>query len=323
MGIPAQQRRHMRRSLAALYAYIDSLPGGTTGSGEVNTPISTVGNGTLSAAGLVGALITRTGSTGAFSDASDTVANVVAALPADVTFPTSWEFSVINNTGFQETITAGSGFTISGVQNVGPSSVGRFLLTLTSKTAGTILGMWNDAQDTFGGGTATFPGEGNISRQVSGAGINPATTGNDNVLAVFSLPAGSFDIAGRGLTITAAGSCPEAINTKDIKIIFGATTAVVGSAVTGGVAIADSGAFTAGTGGWQISASVFKYGAAGSNTQLGLHTAFQVKSTLGPLLTPVALTATESGAILIAVTGNATTAVANIVFNWLEINAMN
>jgi len=38
----------------------------------------------------------------------------------------------------------------------------------------------------FGGGTAAFPEEGNINRQISSAGINPGATGADNVLAVFS-----------------------------------------------------------------------------------------------------------------------------------------
>lgn len=38
---------------------------------------------------------------------------------------------------------------------------------------------------------------------------------------------------------------------------------------------------------------------------------------------PTAIAAVESGAILIAVTGNATTAASDIVFNFLNVNALN
>src|ERR1700756_495190 len=83
----------------------------------------------------------------------------------------------------------------------------------------------------FGSGTSTFPDEGNISRQISSAGVNPGSTGNDNVLAVFTLPANSFDIAGRGINIMACGQLSAAATAKTIKIIFNATTATIGSAV--------------------------------------------------------------------------------------------
>ena len=68
---------------------------------------------------------------------------------------------------------------------------------------------------------------------------------------------------------------------------------------------------------------MFKYGAAGSNTQLGIHAQAQSGGAVSTLLAPSTITATESGAIFIAITGNATTAASDIVFNWLEINAMN
>lgn len=179
----------------------------------------------------------------------------------------------------------------------------------------------------FGSSTATFPEEGNVNRQVSGAGINPGGTGTDNVLAVYSLPANAFDgLAGtnRGISITAAGSVANNVNSKRIKLYIGCTTAVVGSAVTGGTVIADTGAYTTtGAAGWEIAANVFKYGITNSNTQLALHTSAQIGSTVGAILVPTLLTMTENAAILIAVTGNAGTTATDIIFNWLEINAMN
>ncbi len=176
----------------------------------------------------------------------------------------------------------------------------------------------------FGGGTASFPEEGNVNRQISSAGVNPGTTGADNVLAFYSLPASSFDVSGRGIQVTAAGSFGATGNNKRIKIIFNPATAVVGSTVGGGgTTVADTGTVATNGGGWSLSANIFKYGATGSNTQIGIHNQAQIGAATAALLAPSLITATESGAILIAVTGNATTAASDIVFNWLEINAMN
>ena len=92
----------------------------------------------------------------------------------------------------------------------------------------------------FGLGVAPIAREGNIFRQVSSPGISPGATGADNVLAVFSLPANSFDIAGRGVNITAAGKFATTANNKTVRIYYNATTAVVGSTVTGGTLVADT-----------------------------------------------------------------------------------
>lgn len=175
----------------------------------------------------------------------------------------------------------------------------------------------------FGNGAAIFPEEGNINRQLSAAGIQPGGTAVDSVLAAYSLPANSFDIAGRGLAITAQGSFGATGNNKRVKIFFNATTAVVGAAVTGGTAIADTGVVTTNGGGWSVQANVFKTGAAGSNTQLGLHQQAQIGGAVAALVAPQAIAAVENAPILIAITGNAATVVSDIVFNFLEINAMN
>src|ERR1700722_14159531 len=90
----------------------------------------------------------------------------------------------------------------------------------------------------FGAGSAGSGENGNINVQASAAGINPGATGVDSVLAVFSLPANSLDAANRVLQIVASGSFGATANNKRLKIIFGATAAVVGSTVTGGVEIA-------------------------------------------------------------------------------------
>jgi hypothetical protein len=175
----------------------------------------------------------------------------------------------------------------------------------------------------FGNGSGQFGLEGNLAAQVS-AGVNPAATGADKVLAVYALPANSLDQAGRGIAIAAAGGWAANGNTKRVKIIVGAASAVVGSTIgSGGTTIADTGAVTDNGVGFSLAASVFKYGAAGSNTQQGIHNAAQSGSTIGALLTPSALTLVESSVILVAVTGNATTATTDIALNLMEINACN
>jgi hypothetical protein len=175
----------------------------------------------------------------------------------------------------------------------------------------------------FGASLAPMLSEGNINLQVASAGVQPGATGADNVLAVYSLPGNAFDIAGRGISITAAGSFGATVNNKRVKIIFNPASAVLGSTVGGGGStICDTGTIAQNAGGWQLMASVFKYGASGSNTQIGIHNQAIVSTAVAPVA-PSLITAAEVGAILIAVTGNATTAVADIVFNFLEVNAMN
>jgi hypothetical protein len=181
----------------------------------------------------------------------------------------------------------------------------------------------------FGGGGPVALGgaqifeEGNISRLVS-AGINPGVINQDNVLATYTIPAGSFDQSGRGISIQASGNVANNTNSKRIRIYYNCTTAVVGSAVTGGTVIADTGAYTTAlAAGWNIQANIFKYGAKGSNTQNCLHEAAQIGSTLGQLLAYQLLTATESGGIIIAITGNAVTALTDISLGLFIVNAMN
>ena len=176
----------------------------------------------------------------------------------------------------------------------------------------------------FGSGAGLFGAQGNLAVQIASGGITPGATGADNVLAVYSLPGFSFDNAGRGLWIEAAGSFAATANTKRLKIVVNPASAVVGSTVGGsGVTIADSGAVTTNGGGWFLSAGIYKYGTGGANTQLGVHQQALVGAASAALLAPSAIAATESGAILIAITGNATTAATDIVFNMLQITGMN
>ena len=158
---------------------------------------------------------------------------------------------------------------------------------------------------------------------LSPTGVQPGAIGADNVLAAFTLPALFFDGANRGLQLTAAGSFGATGNNKTLKLFAGATTAVVGSTISGGTAIASTGVVTTNGGGWQIQASVYKYGSMGANTQIAIHQPTQVGGAVGTLLVPQLLTMTESGALIFAITGNVATATSDIVLNFFEAFAMN
>ncbi len=178
---------------------------------------------------------------------------------------------------------------------------------------------------TAGGSTGTFLPSGNLNVQISTAGINPGATGADNVVAFFSVPANFFDgVGNRGLTISASGSFAANGDAKTVKIIFNPSTAVVGSTVgASGTTVATTGSVTTSGGGWALQAFVYKVGAANSNTQISIHSQAQVGAAVSALLAPTTnITATENAAILIAVTANTTTAT-DVVFTFLEVNAVN
>jgi hypothetical protein len=179
----------------------------------------------------------------------------------------------------------------------------------------------------FGSGLGTILSDGNLHRQIGNplAGNNADTT--DDVLASYTLPAWSFDVPGRGLSITAQGNTGATTNDKRIKLWFNAS--ISAGAVTGGSVIADTGAWVSGTipnhnVGWQLTTNFFKYGATETNTQYAQGTTI-LGGVDGGIGLPVFPTAVESGAIVIALTGSSyTTGAANdVVATWFEVNAMN
>jgi hypothetical protein len=179
----------------------------------------------------------------------------------------------------------------------------------------------------FGGGTATFLAEGSLNRQVGDplAGNNADTT--DDVLASYTLPATSLDIANRGFGISAQGSTGPTANDKRVKLWFDAT--ISDGVVSSGTVVADTGAWVDGTTpnnnvGWQLTANIFKYGAVGSNTQCAQGSAI-LGGVHGGISSPIFPTAIESGAIVIALTGSSYTtgAADDVIATWFEVNAMN
>lgn len=99
-----------------------------------DTAIATVGNGTLTAAALVGGIVTRSGPTAAYTDTTDTAANIIAAL-ANPEVGASFEINIKNTVAFAQTIAAGAGVTLAGTTDVAASSVRKYVLTIDNVAA--------------------------------------------------------------------------------------------------------------------------------------------------------------------------------------------
>ena len=152
--------------------------------------------------------------------------------------------------------------------------------------------------------------------------VNPGATGADNVLAVYSLPANTLDAGGRTISVRAMGSLAGNTNSKTLKIIFNPSTAVVGSTVgSGGTTIAATNAFATGSGvAWAIEGMVIKDSST-ANRQTSLNPINAIGAGTSNLTAPTAITANESAAILIAVTGNAATTATDIGLILMEVTA--
>ena len=97
--------------------------GAITASGQIFgtqsfTTISTVGAGVLTAAALVGGVISRTGPVAGYTDTTDTATNIIAAIP-NAQVGTSFKVRILNTVAFAATApTAGTGVTITGAPYV-------------------------------------------------------------------------------------------------------------------------------------------------------------------------------------------------------------
>jgi hypothetical protein len=154
------------------------------------------------------------------------------------------------------------------------------------------------------GAPGRLPGTLNVPTY-SSTGQGNAADATDDVLLTYTLPANTFDVAGRQVNITAMGKVAANGNNKRIKIWFGTTTQTPGLAVAGGTVIADSGTVTTNNLGWIATATVTKYGAPGSNTQVGAGAVISGATT--NIALPAALTVAENAPINITVTGSSAT----------------
>lgn len=114
----------------------------TTSTQRAITTLSTVGAGTITAAGIIGQYTQRTGAqlSLAFTDTTDTANAIAAALPASAGTGTSFPYTYTNLTNAPATLAGGSGVTLSVITVVPPNAFANFLWTRTGTSAFTMVG---------------------------------------------------------------------------------------------------------------------------------------------------------------------------------------
>ncbi len=113
---------------------------GTTN--RVITALSTVGAGTITAAGITGQYTQRTGAqlSAAFTDTTATANLLTAALPSGAGVGTSFPWTYTNLTNAPATISGGSGVTVSTITVIPPNSFAKYLVTYTAASTYTFVG---------------------------------------------------------------------------------------------------------------------------------------------------------------------------------------
>lgn len=114
-----------------------------TSNNEVATALTTVGAGTITAAGIIGMVTTRSGAqlSLAFTDTTATADEIVTALPDGAAVGTSFRWTYVNNTNAPATISGGTGVTVSVITVVPPNSFATWLVTYTAASTFTFVGV--------------------------------------------------------------------------------------------------------------------------------------------------------------------------------------
>lgn len=129
---------------AVSFTHIDTTPI-AIGQGVTNpsqTSVSTAGAGTLSASSFATTIAARTGTSGAFTDITDTAANIIATCANIIgKIGSSFYYYYANNTIYNATITGGVGVTVSGVSVIPGNTICEFLVTYTAANTLTMVGL--------------------------------------------------------------------------------------------------------------------------------------------------------------------------------------
>lgn len=181
---------------------------------EIITALSTVGAGTLVGAAIAGGIVSRTGSQSntAFTDTTDTAANIIAAQP-NAHIGASWEFSYQNTTNATATIGGGTGVTVSGVTAVPAGASARFLVTYTAANTVTVVGFMISHPSIVSG---TFTANGVSSVTVTNSNITANSVVAFGLKTVGGTPAGAPFMAtvtpGTGFTVKAVAGDTSVYN---------------------------------------------------------------------------------------------------------------
>lgn len=198
-------------SPTATFTHVGTMPIHTSAS--ISDPqtvaLSTVGAGTITAAGIYAGVTLRGGTqTAVFTDTTDTAANIITLLGAgSAVLGQSAFYTYVNNTVFPATIAGGASVTVSGVSTVPANSWAKYLVTYNGTGTVTLVGIEQ----------GYFPAVGTYVNN----GATPVTVANTAVTAGSSI---TFTLKTVGGTVSASG-----INVKTITPGTGFTVAGLAS----------------------------------------------------------------------------------------------
>jgi len=104
-------------------------PGDVVLSQLKSTALATVGAGTLTAAMVLGGIITRTGPVAGYADTFPAASDILAANP-QLGVGDSWSLIFINTVAFANTVAAGTGIVLGSNVNIAASLVREYLFTV-------------------------------------------------------------------------------------------------------------------------------------------------------------------------------------------------
>ena len=168
----------------------------------------------------------------------------------------------------------------------------------------------SSALQRMGKAAAAMAGGGNISVQVSAAGVGNGADTTEDVLYTVTMPANCLDIVGRQFLIEAYGQVSATSATKNARVYFGSTVLV------------NFAATTTQTGVWAVTALVTKTGANAQSVLVLTDTTLTgslVRS--ASVLSP---TEADNAGIVIKATGQSSVATASLVTaNLLSVGGYN
>lgn len=185
----------------------------TTSALEVTTALSTVGAGTITAAGIAGGIVQRSGaqSATAFADTTDTAANIIAAV-FNAHVGQSFEFTYQNTTNAPATIGGGTGVTVSGITVAQANSSVRYLVTYTAAATVTMVGFMSTPNPQ----TGTVVANGASAVVVANTAVSPNSQITFTAKTIGGTPAGapflSAITAGTGFSVKAAAGDTSTYN---------------------------------------------------------------------------------------------------------------
>jgi hypothetical protein len=209
------------------------------------TSLSSIGAGTITAAGIAGGLVQRSGSQSNtnFADTTDSVTNIFGAVP-NASVGQSWLFVYENQTNAAATIGGAASVTVSGITVVPPGTWVGYLVTLATSSTVTMVGFQAGPNVAQQPPTRTTSSPTNATNTLSSGVLSDLTlelTAGQKVTGIFHIFANN-STAGEGLKFDLNGG-----SASFTSIEFGFAGTPTGATVTGATSTAIGTALTCST----------------------------------------------------------------------------